>query len=690
MSRVRFFSPRSDTGHDDIQHTADIAAEEKAEEANDGESSLAAALKDQLPWYLRPTKDQEELSPPMPAPKLPDLPAHPPPLLQPLLQHVSVDLGFDDVNLLDLRNIDPAPALGANVIMIVGTARSEKHLHVSADRLCRWLRSEHKLRPFADGLLGRNEIKLKKRRNMRKAKLLGASGKTPSFDVDDGIRTDWVCVNVGVVEPDPSLQRQLSRREGVVGFGSESHGVNVVVQLLTSHKREEIDLEGLWGVVLDDPPPPASDVNEHMPEAHALASNETIPQPSAVSRPFDRSPVESPFAARQQLRRLHVDTRPSEASSLSGSTRYPRLRIPNATDDALAFNEKEGDEIPAADAAEREQERSQLLTTMLSDIRGREQSEALRLLGKGSDDYSSTSFLSPFYELAVCLPPSRQWHFRMELHYLAIGLGHPGYAKAQLPELIRRMNFCAVDIAPETVLLALETVLCCRPSLKGVWPISGDSEANLSVALEVLEAVDYRGLEFMTEDVFVMFHKAVGFRFPVCAAAADSGSDSSGPVLPGAQRAHAAVLKGVHDRQTCLNVLMEQLQVRITKEENVLALLELYSNQARWDAFWDVWAMPPQQLLSRSPSMYVFLFDLFARLEHQSQAMAVLRVRLRQMVVERPPVPLAGDVARAVMRCLKVAHPPVEEEAHQVPFVKGEWVRWWRLCEEALGMYEGL
>lgn len=688
MSRGRFFSSRSDIGHDEIRHIANIAAQEKAEEATDGGSSLAGASKDQLPWYLRPTEDQDELSPPMSAPKLPDLPAHPPPLLQLLLQHVSVDLGFDDVNLLDLRNVDPAPALGADVIMIIGTARSEKHLHVSADRLCRWLRSEYKLRPFADGLLGRNEIKLKKRRNMRKAKLLGASGKSPSLDVDvdDGIRTDWVCVNVGMVEPDPSLQRQPSRREGVVGFGSESYGVNIVVQLLTSHKREEIDLEGLWDGVLDTVPPSTSDIKEHMPEVQALASNETIPQPSAISKPFDSSPLESPFAARQQLRRLHVDTRPSDASSLLGSTCYARLRIPNATDDAPACNEKGGDESPAAGAVELEEEKSQLLTAMLSDIRGREQSEALRLLGKGPDDYSSTSFLFPFYQLAVSLPPSRQWHFRMELHCLAINLGHPGYTKAHLPDLIRRMHFCAVDVAPETLLLALETVLCARPSPKGVWPISLDSEANLSLALEVLETVDHTGLQFMTEDVFVMFHKAVGFRFPV--RPNNNNSNDSGPVLPGAQSAHVAILKGVHERQTCLNVLMEQLQVRITKEKNLLALLELYSNQARWDAFWDVWAMPPQQLLSRSPSMYVFLFDLFARLDRQSEAMAVLRTRLHHMAMERPPVRLAGDVARAVMRCLKIAHPAVEEQAHQVPFVKGEWVRWWRLCEEGLGMYK--
>ena len=81
--------------------------------------------------------------------------------------------------------------------MLIGTARSEKHLHVSADRLCRWLRSTYKLRPNADGLLGRNELKLKLKRKAKKAKLLGSS---TDENADDGVRTGWVCVDVGVVQ----------------------------------------------------------------------------------------------------------------------------------------------------------------------------------------------------------------------------------------------------------------------------------------------------------------------------------------------------------------------------------------------------------------------------------------------------------------------------------------------------------
>lgn len=121
-----------------------------------------------LPWYLQVQTPQISRSPLYERQQLPELPPDPPPVLQPMLEHISVDLGLDDLSLLDLRNLDPPPALGSNLMMIIGTARSEKHLHVSADRFCRWLRTTHRLTPYADGLLGRGELKLKMRRKNRR------------------------------------------------------------------------------------------------------------------------------------------------------------------------------------------------------------------------------------------------------------------------------------------------------------------------------------------------------------------------------------------------------------------------------------------------------------------------------------------------------------------------------------------
>ncbi|KAL8779253.1 MAG: hypothetical protein Q9213_007025 [Squamulea squamosa] len=205
-----------------------------------------------LPWYLQVQTLRQEPKSVSERQRLPDLPDDPPPLLQPMLQHISIDLGLDDLSLLDLRDIDPPPALGSNLLMVIGTARSEKHLHVSADRFCRWLRTAHKLKPYADGLLGRGELRLKLKRKNRRTRMLNSVGASDSSNTDDGIRTGWVCVNVGMIEDGrATLQKDGDTRDdGYVGFDGEIAGVKVVIQMLTEEKREELDLETLWNQAL--------------------------------------------------------------------------------------------------------------------------------------------------------------------------------------------------------------------------------------------------------------------------------------------------------------------------------------------------------------------------------------------------------------------------------------------------------
>lgn len=202
------------------------------------------------PWYLQVESPQRASNPLLERQQIPKLPSDPPPLLKPMLEHISIDLGLDDLTIFDLRKIDPPPALGANLIMVLGTARSEKHLHVSADRFCRWLKTTYKLTPYADGLMGRGEMKLKMRRKARRTRLLSSVGSSETTTTDDGLRTGWICVNVGTVEDGRASVEDLTRHYGYVGFGSEAEGAKVVIQMLTEEKREELDLEDLWGKML--------------------------------------------------------------------------------------------------------------------------------------------------------------------------------------------------------------------------------------------------------------------------------------------------------------------------------------------------------------------------------------------------------------------------------------------------------
>lgn len=135
-------------------------------------------------------------------------------------------------------------------MMLIGTARSEKHLHVSADRFARWLRATYKLSVNADGLLGRNEVKLQMKRRAKRAKLLGSVGAVQREGEEEENKSGWICVDAGVIEQSVTEERSLDDT-GIIGFGGQTDGVKLVVQIMTDDKRREIDLETLWGRALE-------------------------------------------------------------------------------------------------------------------------------------------------------------------------------------------------------------------------------------------------------------------------------------------------------------------------------------------------------------------------------------------------------------------------------------------------------
>ncbi|KAL8821324.1 MAG: hypothetical protein Q9191_007333 [Dirinaria sp. TL-2023a] len=199
------------------------------------------------PWYLQVKIPQRVENPLLERQRLPELPPDPPPLMQALLEHISIELGLDNLSLLDLRHLDAPPALGSRLMMVIGTARSEKHLHVSADRFCRWLRTTHQLTPRADGLLGRGQLRVKLRRRARRTRILSRVGSSDTTSrADEGLRTGWVCINVGIIEDGARHTNDSSKDQGYVGFSDNKEGAMIIVQMLTQEKREELQLEKLW------------------------------------------------------------------------------------------------------------------------------------------------------------------------------------------------------------------------------------------------------------------------------------------------------------------------------------------------------------------------------------------------------------------------------------------------------------
>ncbi|KAF8245715.1 hypothetical protein K440DRAFT_633241 [Wilcoxina mikolae CBS 423.85] len=195
----------------------DFAPGSKSRSTMLGEASKA----DEIPWYLRVVTPKARRYLPAEMQTLPELPRNPPVELADMLNQLSEVHGITNLNIIDLRPLDPPPAIGTNVLMLVGSARSVRHLHATADKVCRYMRAQYKWPANADGLLGRNQLKLINRRKQRRGKVVS----TQMGEIEEVGSSDWVCV----------------------------HGGNhrLVVQLLTRTKREDIAIDGLWCGILE-------------------------------------------------------------------------------------------------------------------------------------------------------------------------------------------------------------------------------------------------------------------------------------------------------------------------------------------------------------------------------------------------------------------------------------------------------
>ncbi|WYZ46108.1 hypothetical protein EsH8_IX_000333 [Colletotrichum jinshuiense] len=231
--------PSNQTPNEPNSQTSEVSAK-NAEQP--GEEK--AGEQEDTPWFL-------QVEPPTHAPTqqvspLPDLPNSPPALLEPLMKYVYEEMGLDDLSLLDLRALDPAPALGSNLLMLFATARSERHLHVSSSRLVKWLRHNHRIEANADGLIGPGELKTKLRRMKKKAKLLGSSAMVAKGG-DDGISTGWICINLGTLGATYGEAPRFDAEGKLSGFGAPVTGAStIVVQVMTEARRTELNLERLW------------------------------------------------------------------------------------------------------------------------------------------------------------------------------------------------------------------------------------------------------------------------------------------------------------------------------------------------------------------------------------------------------------------------------------------------------------
>ncbi|CRG83679.1 hypothetical protein PISL3812_01034 [Talaromyces islandicus] len=461
---LRRFSTVPNLRTEHSNHSANPVENEPSHEdqsVNDTNTELQS-----VPWYLR-VETPVESHPVGRRQQIPPVPENSPAILGDLLQHLSVEIGLDDLTLLDLRGRNPPSALGGNVIMVVGTARGIKHLNVSADRFCRWLRSTYKLRPYADGLLGRNELKIKLRRKTRKARVAGSSGSTAASS-DDGITTGWICVNAGLVE-DPGAET-LARQGVFEGFGKVQSGTRIIVQMFTEEKRALMDLEQLWA-----------------PKRNHQVDPNSIPEETPKETPKE-NPKEDPKVVRPGS--IHTNHHESNHPLLN------TIRPPSS----ISFDQKR--KFATSSTQLREQEFYHYLTTD-ENIFQTNSSD----LGTGPNDRDSTSLLRRTYDVA------KDSQFKISLLRLMLAaagvtIRHPAYTKEHLWSVYMEHTASGFYLGESAGLDVARSFIAPRSDdQRDVLPST--RESDVEHALRVLDFLSLEGSLRLHIPLFVILYKAL-------------------------------------------------------------------------------------------------------------------------------------------------------------------------------------
>lgn len=567
---------------------------------------------DSVPWYLQeePPRHIATLEPP----PLPPVPADSPPILSAILEYASEELGLDEIALLDLRELDPPPALGSNLFMLFGTARSERHLNVSAGRFVRWLRAKHRVQANADGLLGPNERKTKLRRKARKAKLLQIMG---TDETDDGMRTGWICVNLGTVGRSGPEEANIGEDGRLTGFGTAREGTSIVFQIMTEARRAEMDLEELWSSSLE--------------KSRALSKTRALSAPGAETqegRAADalQTPTR-PTLSEGQVRKPLPQHAVSFSTARTNNSTTPSLRTYSTS-------------IPAVEEtaqAEREvEEQSRILRLLHNFLSNGPANEVMKATGgRPSDKAQETEFTTLFDRATAVLDNIQSWPCRLTFHAKCVA------AQPSLPEhaavsqkLLKEMELCGIMATREQYLELLGAI--CRARHLGAEPSSAD------LALSLLQTMRQRGQDVLASDVLMtMLEHAIS--------------------QPGAT-AESPLVKNLWD-------LVAQSELPCWDEKSLTRLLRaaVRKSDSQYSMFWNVWQMPARHLQARSPTLYFELLRLATIIGDPLLCAQVIRRCVLDMPHERPPVVLDSNIETALRACINVADPTAEKFAARLP-----------------------
>lgn len=627
----RYFASAS-TPKPEEPTVADVL-DETREQASGGPAETES--KNDVPWYLQvepPTHGIATQPPP-----LPDIPDGSPPIIGSVLKYAAEELGLEDLSLLDLRALDPPSALGPNLFMLFGNARSSRHIHVSASRLVKWLRYEHTIHANADGLVGPGQRKRLQKRANRRARLLG------NVEDEEAAITDWICVNLGTLNRSNEDATLVDDGGRVTGFGASLTGLTIVVQIMTSERRAALGLEGLWQrslerqqkkremqkAELDDSTSGAKD-GLHPLEQAILA------KPATPSQQKSQRPLRNAGLSSQQSRAFSTQRTCPDTQRMS--SKLPEfVPPPNTFVDPLDVQE---DLSP--DSLLRLQE------TLRTD--GAQKSRVLKLLEAhldGATPEDAATKLTPSFDSVSAqamqnMTLEQTWPLRLAMEYAARGTATRkrqtslGPVRALFEEL-------RVSATPASYDQFLRLLFC-------IYASDAPLDDRTKLAHEFLGILEFRVQEVIRNDILVTIIEATSL------------------AMEPKEREKTKAL------QTRLEELRRLAKLPYMGEPLLVRLLNSYARQLDWDEFWAAWNMPPEFMQPRSEALYLYMYRLATSSGSKRLCIDTVRRCFQGMLTEEPPVPPTGRIRDTLLQCIDIVDPRAIQMVNQFPGLSSKWV----------------
>ncbi|RMJ22616.1 hypothetical protein PHISP_06522 [Aspergillus sp. HF37] len=498
--------------------------------------------------------------------------------------------------------------------MVIGTARSVKHLNVSADRLCRWMRSSWKLTPYADGLLGRSELKIKLRRKARRARAATQAGAILE-EKDDGITTGWICVNAGVVQEDPN--QPTLKEQGIEGFGSISRGVRVVAQIFTDEKRADVNLEGLWEKRLEQ----SEREKQRLLDDDSEAPAEEVRDPAVENRPtsdhvFGHFPRPRTNLLFEQRRGLH---------------HRRRVKIPPNEDVEHKLSVFFDDQSSGPEARKGLTASGATMTYLFDYLSSLPDERVRSELGTGPEDSESTLFLRIFRQRQSEICQQDAALAQVLLLCTAITRKHPSYPKQNLWTEFVDYARCGYVVFDDMGLLIISALLTERPVEAAVDGYAIPA-SDIELALRVCEQLSIQGTDLLNMKVFNMLYNAARHASPSSVGTQDRGTGARNEALVRIPR------------------VVEAFEIPFDPEESRIFMWSLFEEKD-YTGFWELWRRLPLNDSPRTTTDYEQLFQRHAELGDGRRAKECVATWLPMMKEENPPVPEHWAIMQHVQAC---------------------------------------